>query len=170
MNKNVRSSLVVGILLIIAGLLFILFQAVPSLRALVNQANSWVLIIEAVAFFLLLLGIFLRVPEMAVPAAIVAGIGGILFYQASTGNWESWSYLWTLIPGFVGVGMLAGYLLGGQSRYQLGAAFDTIGSSLILFAIFGAIFGGFRFLGIYWPLVLVAAGVLVFIRRLVRKH
>ena len=62
MNKNVRSSLVVGILLIIAGLLFILFQAVPSLRALVNQANSWVLIIEAVAFFLLLLGIFLRVP------------------------------------------------------------------------------------------------------------
>jgi len=39
-----------------------------------------------------------------------------------------------------------------------------------LFVIFGAIFGGFANLGPYWPLLLVAAGLLIGIRTLLRKN
>lgn len=169
MNKNTRSALIVGIILILVGLFFIVAQAVPELRGLINGRTSWILIIEAAALLLLILGLAMGTPEMAVPAAIAAGIGGILFYQVTTGDWTSWSYLWTLIPGFAGVGMLVSYLIGARERFPLRSSFDTIGTSLILFAIFGAIFGGFKMLGPYWPLLLVAAGVLIAIRRLVRK-
>lgn len=169
MNKNTRSAFIVGIVLILAGVFFIVSQAVPGLRDLVNGSASWILIIEAAALLLLILGIAMGTPEMAVPAAIAGGIGGILFYQVTSGNWTSWSYLWTLIPGFAGVGMLLSYLLGARVRFPLRSSFDTIGTSLILFAIFGAIFGGFKMLGPYWPLLLVAAGVLIAIRRLVRQ-
>lgn len=169
MNESRRSTIIIGTLLILAGLFFAMIQVVPGLKALVNQQNSWVFIIEGVAVLLLILGIALKAPDMAVPAAIVAGIGGILFYQASTNNWGSWSYLWTLIPGFVGVGMIIANLLGARDKHPLRAALDTIGTSLILFVIFGAIFGGFGVLGPYWPLLLVAAGLLIGIRTLLRK-
>ncbi|HBF40967.1 MAG TPA: hypothetical protein DDW19_04110 [Anaerolineaceae bacterium] len=169
MNSNSRSALIVGIVLTLAGLFFIAAQAIPGLQDLVNAQTSWVLVIEAAALLLLILGIVLGTPEMAVPATIAAGIGGILFYQVTTENWTSWSYLWTLIPGFAGVGMLISALLGARERFPWRSSFDTIGTSLILFAIFGAIFGGFKMLGPYWPLLLVAAGVLLAIRQLVRQ-
>lgn len=170
MNTERRPTLVIGLLLLLAGVFFAVVQVVPSLRALVNQQNSWVLIIEGVAVLLLILGLALRTPDMAVPAVIVAGIGGILFYQATSGNWGSWSYLWTLIPGFTGVGMLLARLLGSRDRYPVKASLDTLGTSLILFLIFGAFFGGFKLLGPYWPLLLVAAGLFIGIRNLARKN
>ena len=64
---------------------------------------SWPLIVVAVGAGLLVLGLLVGAPEMAIPAVIVGGIGGILYYQNLSGNWASWSYLWTLIPGFSGL-------------------------------------------------------------------
>jgi len=170
MNEGRRSTIVIGTLLILAGLFFALVQVVPAFKDLVTQQNSWVLIIEGAALLLLILGVALKAPDMAVPAVIVAGVGGILFYQASTNNWGSWSYLWTLIPGFAGIGMLIANLLGAREKHPLRQAFDAIGTSLIMFAIFGAIFGGFGMLGPYWPLLLIAAGLLIGIRTLLRKN
>ena len=40
---------------------------------------------------------------MMVPASIVTGIGGLLYWQNATGRWESWSYAWALIVASVGV-------------------------------------------------------------------
>ncbi len=57
------------------------------------------------------------------PSIIVGGIGGILAYQDYTGHWESWSYLWTLIPGFVGLGI--GVTAGGIVIDQLIASGST---------------------------------------------
>jgi hypothetical protein len=45
---------------------------------------------------------------------------------------------------------------------------DTIGTSLILFVVFGAFFGAFKNLGPYWPLLLVAAGILIALRTLIK--
>jgi len=39
------------------------------------------------------------------PGIIVTGTGLILMYQNVTGHWESWAYLWTLYPLFVGMAM-----------------------------------------------------------------
>jgi len=38
-----------------------------------------------------------------------------------------------------------------------------------MFVIFGAFFGAFKMLGDYWPLLLVAAGVLLALRSLIKR-
>jgi len=55
---------------------------------------------------LLFVGGATGVPALAVPATIISGIGAILYYQDTTGDWDSWTYVWALIPGFLGVGLL----------------------------------------------------------------
>jgi len=170
MNKSQRSSLTLGVILVVLGGIFVAANLVPSLRVLLDQANTWPMIIEAVAVGLLLLGLVIGVPDMAVPAVIVGGIGGILWWQNATGNWTSWAYMWALIPGFSGVGMLLAKVLGGNERYNAGSALSTIGTSLVLFVVFGAFFGGFSWMGPYWPLLLIAAGLLIGIRSFIRRQ
>lgn len=170
MNKSQRTSLSVGIILVVLGAFFIAANFIPSFRTLLNQFNTWPMITELVAACLFLLALMLGVPDMAVPATIVAGIGGILWWQNNTGNWASWSYMWALIPGFVGVGMLLAKILGGRDRYSVSSALRTIGSSLVMFVIFAAFFGGFSWMGAYWPLMLIVAGVLIGLNTLVKKR
>lgn len=79
---------------------------------------------------------------MAVPACIVGGIGGLLLWQNATGEWQSWAYAWTLIPGFVGVGTLLSGLLGGTLRRDFGAGAWRVLISLISFGIFASFLGG----------------------------
>lgn len=170
MNRSQRSSLAVGIILVLVGIYFILANMVPQFNQWLNISYSWPTIILAVAAGLLVIGLIVGAPDMAVPAMIVGGIGGILYYQNISGNWGSWAYMWALIPGFSGVGMILAHFLGARDRYSLGSAIDTIGTSLVMFIIFGAFFGAFKAFGDYWPLLLVAAGVLIGLRTLLRTR
>jgi hypothetical protein len=170
MNKSQRTTLGIGILLVLAGIYFILVNVVPGFKDLINISNSWPVTVILVGAGLLVLGLIIGTPDLSVPAFIVAGIGGILYYQNLTGNWGSWAYLWTLIPGFSGLGMGAAWLLGARNRYSIKSVLDTLGSSLILFIIFGAFFGAFKNLGPYWPLLLVIAGILIAIRTLIKPR
>ncbi len=88
----------------------------------------------------------------------------------SSGNWGSWAYSWALIPGFVGLGTLVAYLLGERQRYSIQSALDSISTSLVLFVIFGAIFGAFKDLGPYWPVLLIVAGIITGIKALVKDR
>jgi uncharacterized integral membrane protein len=169
MDRTKRSTLAVGILLVLVGAYFVVANLVPAFNDWINVTMSWPLIIIAVGVGLLVLGLLVGAPEMAIPAVIVGGIGGILYYQNLSGNWGSWSYMWTLIPGLSGLGMLLGKLLGAHGEHTVRSALDTIGTSLVMFVIFGAFFGAFKMLGEYWPLLLVAAGVLLGIRSLIKK-
>lgn len=170
MNRTQRSSLAVGVILVLVGLYFMLANVVPEFNQWLNITYSWPTIILAVGAGLLVLGLIVGAPDMAVPAVIVAGIGGILYFQNVTGMWGSWAYMWTLIPGFSGIGMILAHILGARDRYSIGSALDTVGTSLVLFIIFGAFFGAFKALGDYWPLLLVAAGVLIGLRTLLRPR
>jgi hypothetical protein len=92
----------------------------------------------------------------------------LLYWQNATGNWESWAYVWTLIPGFVGLGTVLAGLLGGESRQEVRGGLWLILISLVLFAAFGSFFGALGLVGPYWPLLLIALGVLIFVRSLFR--
>jgi len=170
MGKKNRTTLVLGALLILVGVYYVLVNAVPGFADLHNINFSWPVIVMLVGAGLLVLGLLTGTPDMAIPAFIVAGIGGILYYQNLTGNWGSWSYMWALIPGFSGLGMLAAWLLGARNKISVSSALDSIGTSLVLLVIFGAIFGAFRNLGPYWPVLLIAAGILIGARALIRER
>lgn len=168
MEKRNRTTLVLGVLLILAGVYFVLVNVVPGFADLININFAWPAIVMLVGAGLLVLGLLTGTADLAVPAFIVAGIGGILYYQNYSSNWGSWSYMWTLIPGFSGLGMLAAWLLGAREKYSVRSALDTVGTSLVLFVIFGAIFGAFKNLGPYWPILLIVAGILIGARALIK--
>ncbi len=100
-----RSSIIVGTILIVVGLLFLAVQLFPGLAFNLDIDRQWPLIIVSVGVLLILSALFCS-PSLAIPGSIVSGIGGILYVQNLTDTWESWAYVWTLIPGFVGIGMI----------------------------------------------------------------
>ncbi|OGF52888.1 MAG: hypothetical protein A2Z21_04335 [Candidatus Fraserbacteria bacterium RBG_16_55_9] len=161
MQQKRLPSIALGLVLILLGLFFLVAQAIPEVRRWLDIDNSWPLIIVGNGLALLVIGLAIGVLEMAIPACIVGGIGGLLFWQNATGDWESWSYVWTLIPGFVGVGiLLAGFLRGG-SRSMGQGGMNLIVISLVLFAVFGTFFGALDSMGVIWPILLIAAGGLL---------
>jgi hypothetical protein len=168
MDKRNRSGLAAGVVIILLGVFFLVLQLVPGLQVWLDISNSWPLIIIGVGVFLLVLGLLVGAPAMAVPACIVGGIGGLLFYQNATNTWESWAYAWALIPGFVGVGILLAGLLGGEFRKSLAAGLWLVFISAILFLFFASFLGGLGFLGAWWPVLVIALGVGLLVRALFR--
>lgn len=164
-----RSQLGLGIILILLGAWFIAQRQYPALNDLMQVYLHGSLKVVAAGALIFLIGLILGAPGMAVPAAIVSGIGGILYYQEVVKDFTSWSYMWALIPGFVGIGeILAGVLGSDTSRARSGL--NTIGVSVVLFIIFAAFFNKLSILGPYGPAVLlILLGAWLFGRGLFRK-
>ena len=167
MTRQNRSNIALGVILVLVGVYFLGQRFFPDF--ILFKTFEWPMIIIGVGVLLLLLGLLTAQPGMAVPAAIVAGIGGILYYQNATGNWESWAYAWTLIPGFVGVGLILAGLLGENTRKNISSGLNLIVISVVLFLIFGTLFGGLAILGPYGPaILLIALGIYILVRGFLR--
>ncbi len=164
-----RSNLAVGLILILIGVWFLAVQVFPNLQLWFNLSFSWPLIVIGVGVLLLLVGLLAGEPGMAVPACIVGGIGGLLYYQNLTGNWGSWAYAWTLIPGFVGAGVILSGLLGNRPKRGLGDGLNLIIISLVLFLVFAAFLGGPNLFGPFWPVLIILLGVWLIIRPVFRR-
>jgi len=80
MNREGRTQLALGLLLILLGVWFLADRSLPAFHQLVGRYSEWPLNLVAIGTGLLLLGLFIGAPGMAVPAAIVAGLGGIFYY------------------------------------------------------------------------------------------
>ena len=160
METSRRSGLVGGLILIVVGGAFLAAQFVPGLRSWFRAEDSWPLIIVGVGFLMLVLALALGTPPLAVPGCIVGGIGCLLFYQNATGNWESWAYAWTLIPGFVGLGVVLAALMQGQTRKDIAGGLWLMLFSAIAFVVFGSFLGLGRF-SPYWPVLMVLGGLLI---------
>ena len=170
MDTRRRARIFGAVLLILVGAWLLLIQIFPDLRIFDSLNLSWPWIIIGVGILLFILGLAGGVPGMSVPAAIVAGIGGILYYQNETGDWTSWAYLWTLIPGFVGVGTIVAGLLGDNTRKSIMDGLTSIFISAILFIIFASWWGDMDILGPYWPVLIILFGVWILIRGLIRPR
>ncbi len=173
MSSTKRKNVTSGIILILIGLGFLAFQLVPSLRMWAGQEFAWPVWIMLGGLGLLLIGALTGTAEMFIPACIVGGIGGILYFQnAGLITWESWAYLWTLIPGFVGIGIfLAGLVK--WNRREIVDGLQTVLVSAVLFLIFGSLMGsmfGYFPFGFYLPVLLIALGVFMFIRAVLDRR
>ena len=163
-----RSSLAFGLVLVLLGVWFLVVQFIPGLQDWFRLEMTWPLIIVGVAVLMLVFGILAGIPVMVMPASIVGGIGGLLYWQNATGNWESWAYAWTLIPGFAGVGTILMGLWGQETRRSITGGVWLIAISLVLFAVFGSFLGGPNLFSPYWPVLLIAFGVLLLIQSFFR--
>jgi hypothetical protein len=168
MDRKTRSTLGIGLLLIIIGGWFLTVQFVPGLGNWFWSIFEWPVYIIGAGICFLVFGLVIGAPGLAVPACIIGGIGGLLFYQNTTGNWESWSYAWALIPGFVGIGIILASLLGEGGKAGFRSGLTLVFISLVMFLVFGSFFGA-NPLGAYWPLLLIALGVWMLIQPLFKK-
>jgi hypothetical protein len=171
MSKEKRSDLVFGIILLLIGGWFLAasFNLVPDLKEIINIQYQWPLIVFGVGVFLFLLGLLTRNPGMSVPACIVSGIGAILYWTNMTGNWPAWSFLWTLIPGFAGVGIIISTLLGGEDKKGYREGLKLVLISAILFILFIMLFSGQGYFIKYWPVLVILAGIWIIIQTFLRK-
>lgn len=176
MDRMRRRSITIGVLLVLIGGWFLAVEFYEPLKDWANAFAEWPMWIVAIGALVLVAGVVGGLPSLAVPAAIISGIGGILYYQNSTGEWETWAYAWALIPGFVGVGVLVSNMLQGQVKRALREGGRSILFSLFLFGIFGGFFhqyvGGPEFLGQlgdYWPALLILAGLWILVRPMFKR-
>jgi len=169
--KQNRSNLALGIILLVVGGWLLVSRQVPSIQEWLDANFAWPMYTIGAGLLVLLIGLVTGAPGMAVPASIIAGIGGILYYQNATGDFGSWSYMWTLIPGFVGIGSILAGILGENSRRNFSSGLRTIVTSAVLFLIFATFFGGLSVLGEYgMPIILILLGVYVIARGFIRNN
>ncbi|MEN8172195.1 MAG: hypothetical protein ABFS03_04875 [Chloroflexota bacterium] len=160
-----RNNITGGLILILIGAWFMAVQFVPGLSSWVE--GGWPLSIIGVGAIFLIAAIASNVPGLAIPAFIIGGIGSLLFYQNATGDWDSWSYAWTLIPGFVGLGLLFFSLMSkAKDTGKAGLILLFISASLFMF--FGSFLGAPEEITRYWPLILIGFGTWSMVRPLFR--
>jgi hypothetical protein len=168
MRQN-RTNLLLGLLLILIGGWLVVSRQVPAVQNWLEDNFTWPMWTIGAGLLVLLIGLITGAPGMAVPASIIAGIGGILYYQNATDNFGSWSYMWTLIPGFVGVGTILAGLLGEHTRQNVARGMNLIVISAVMFLVFATFFGGLSILGDYGAaIILILLGVYVLVRGFVR--
>lgn len=163
-NNQRTNNAVLGVLLLAAGAWFLAGQFYPELADQLQLDLSWPILIVGLGALFFVLSVVLRSPSMAVPAAILAGLGGIFFYQNQSGDWSSWSYMWALIPGFAGIGSLVKNLLEGHFLSGLREAASSILLSAALFIFFSGVLGGPNILTRFWPVLLIVAGISMLLR------
>jgi hypothetical protein len=103
----------------------------------------------------------------AISGSVVTTVGLILLYQENSGNWESWAYVWALIPTAAGLAIaLYGFLSGHR---------DIAGNGVRLAAVAGVLFlvGAWYFTAVFetgdnpidvdtwWPVAVVVIGAIV---------
>lgn len=156
MNRQGRSQLALGVILILLGAWFLLDQTLPPFHDFFEQYTQWPSNMFLIGAVILIIGLVLGQPGMAVPAAIVAGIGGIFYYQQAYNDYASWSYMWTLIPGFVGAGSILAGLFGDNMAHNVKRGLNLMVISAVLFLLFSAFFGGWKLLdNSYVPAILI---------------
>ncbi|MFH2037935.1 MAG: hypothetical protein ABIJ65_00715 [Chloroflexota bacterium] len=174
MSKRNRTQLSLGIILIIIAVGLLIFKANPSLGEYIRIDMGWPIWIIIGGCIFLLFGLLVGEPDMAIPASIFAGVGSILYFQNTSQEWSSWSYMWTLIPGFAGVGNILAGLFGAEFRKSISEGFRLMFISIIMFLIFGSMFGGLAILGPNKEFILagllILFGIWLIIRGLFRPH
>lgn len=155
-----RNNISGGILLILLGAFFLVTRLFPNLfERLFGSVFDWPWIIIGLGLVFIISAVLSLEGSLLIPGCVLTGIGLILNYQNASGNWESWSYAWALIPGFVGVGVLLSGLFSKQ-KGEWKSGVNLILISGILFMVFAGMFGALDGeIAKYWPVLIIALGV-----------
>lgn len=151
-----------AIVLIALGALFLLANLGVFSFSIIGVMWPFFIILPGLVFFFFAATGSAELSSLAIPGSIVTGTGAILLFQSITGRWESWAYIWTLYPVFLGLGLMyMGRRMGKSGSYKTGRGFVTAG--LIGFLAFGSffevlVFGGFSIGRYILPAALILIG------------
>lgn len=166
-TSDKRGSIVVGGILVVIGAIFLFVNVFR-----IDFGNIWPII-----FFIIGAGFYLPVLLMPrerqnlsgllIPGTILFGLGAIFFYNILADDWESWAYIWTLIPASVGLGLLLAARVGnwGGDTMKVGFWMFVISTGVCL--ILAAFFGGGN-AGLIGAILLIVLGVFLLIRSIRR--
>lgn len=146
-------ELFAGIVLLAIGIAILLGEWIRSwLEGLGVNPEIW----AWWPVLLVLLSLFFLVPAafggqhrrlragMVIPGAILAGMGGALLYTSLTDRWDAWSYLWSVFPFSLGLGMYAaGWIADAPAFKWIGSGVAAGG--VVAYLAFATAFGGEAF-------------------------
>jgi len=168
-----------GAILILVGVIAVAARSADvDLGAWMGE-STWPLLVIVPGLVLLGLAVIRTPPEglgFAIAGSVVSAVGTILLVQAATGAWSSWAYVWTLIPAAAGLGMLGyGLLTRTDGLVDRGVGLAVIGGVMFLLGrwYFDAVFAtGEQPVDVvtWWPLGLIAAGLIVAARALLQSR
>ena len=167
-------ELLLGVMLLFVGLLVLASEPLGDWfggSGISNELLAWWPVI------VLLLALFFLVPAalggqnrrqlragMVIPGAFLVGVGGALLYTSLNDRWPAWSYLWTVIPFSIGMGLYAAGWIADLPAFKWIGSGMAVGAAVAYLA-FATAFGGeaFRLVGsagiIVLGLALVAGGL-----------
>lgn len=158
-----RPRMAIAFFLILTGFWYLAIELFPQVTSFAYGRQTWPIQIIVSGIVLAVLGLVCWTSGLMIPAAIVAGIGGLLYWQNITGRWDSWAYAWALIIIFIGVGIsLTGFME--RKRTALLGAGWTIFIGLTLLIVFGAFLGGSDLIQKYWPVAIILLGGLLLVK------
>jgi len=162
MNITNKGSVILAGGLIGIGVLFLAINLLPGVQA------TW-----PILFFIIAAMFFLPpfiwtdarrgLSGLMIPGAIFTVLGLIFTYNTLTGDWVSWAYAWTLIPGGVGRGLALAAQYGGWGKGTTWVGVWLGLGSVAVFSIFAALVGGpvLRAVG---PALLIVLGLVFLLR------
>ena len=166
-------ELVLGLMLLVIGLLVLASEPLGtwfSGLGISEELLAWwpAIVLVLSLFFLIPAGIGgpnrrLRA-GMVIPGAFLAGVGGALLYTSLNDRWGAWSYLWTVIPASIGIGLYAAGWIADLPAFKWIGSGMAVGAAIAYLA-FATAFGGetVRLVGsvaiIVLGLALVAGGL-----------
>jgi peptidoglycan/LPS O-acetylase OafA/YrhL len=159
MGSQNRGQIYAAILLIGLGVFFLASNFISGY--FLQRAWPGIFYAIAAAFYL---PSFLWGPErrrlagLLIPGSIMLSLGLIFTYNVLTGDWLSWAYGWSLIVAGVGLGLALGGRVGEWGRPPTWVGIWMLVSSVAVFSVFGALFGG-PWLKSYAPMLLVVCGL-----------
>jgi hypothetical protein len=124
---------------------------------------SWPFILIGLGAMFLLATAPTGIAANAIPGTLVGGLGLLLYWQNTVGDWQSWMYIWASVPFLVGLGLVLANALGmgGQKVRKIGTLIiDWSLAALIAFALGFTLWPLFSR---YWPALLILAGATILI-------
>jgi hypothetical protein len=178
-NRNAMAPAVIGVLLVAVGIVALALREFGT--NILPSIGEW-----GWPFFIIIPGVVLLglslVPApprgigFATAGAIVTTVGALLLYQSRSGHWESWAYAWALIPLATGVAM-ALYGLLARTRGMVTSGLWMAAIAGVLFVVgawfFEGIFAGeerFVDAGNWWPVAVIAVGVVIVLASFLRPR
>jgi hypothetical protein len=175
-RPNAGQAIVLGIILILVGVGYILFEIIPRWFLQIDVARyGWPVFVIVPGLVLIGVGGSRQeVAGLCIPGAVMTVAGLVMMFQNIFDLFATWSYTWTLVvPGSVGIGMWLQGLATDEPSLRA-AGLRTLGSGFILFLLAAVLFEGvfhvsgrdFGFLGrVLFPILIIVVGIVVMVRR-----